>query len=191
MASIRIITGLLKGRGIPFSNEKFNKAEITPQKIKGAVFSSIGEFLEGKVFIDLFACSGQMGIEALSRGAFAVFNDFDRKKTDFIKLFLDKAGLVENFQIFNLHADRALRYISNKGISADFIFLDPPYIKEKEVFGYYKDLLLVVEKSAILKETGVVIIQHYAKNKMEENFSGFTKLDTKIYGTSAVSYYII
>jgi len=63
-ATVRVIAGSHRGRIIPFSNRDFGNADITPQKVKSAVFSIIGEWLSDETFLDLFAGSGQIGIEA-------------------------------------------------------------------------------------------------------------------------------
>src|SRR3990172_4106761 len=97
MSRIRIIAGGLKGRVIPFSNKKFDDADITPQKVKGAVFSMIGEWLEGKGFLDLYAGSGQIGLEALSRGADpVVLNEPDARRFHFITSYLDGLDLARS-----------------------------------------------------------------------------------------------
>ena len=62
---IRVIAGKFRGKIIPFDNSKFDEADITPQRVKGAVFSILGEDLHGLIFLDMFAGSGQMGFEAI------------------------------------------------------------------------------------------------------------------------------
>lgn len=91
---MNVIAGTYKGRTIPFSNRKFNNADITPQKLKGALFSILGEDLTGKSFLDLYACSGQVGIEAVSRGAsFVLFNELNKKKIFFYQKFARRMGM--------------------------------------------------------------------------------------------------
>jgi len=163
--TIRIIAGLMKGRFIPFNLNKFKDAEITPQKVKGALFSIIGENLQGKMFVDLFSGSGQIGIEALSRRcSLVVLNEKDRARFEFIKNFVVQSGNSERALVLNLNAMSALKYISERGIKADIIFIDPPYDKEKGITGLYESILKDIEKSGILKETSEVIIQHYSMN---------------------------
>ena len=76
---MRIIAGEFKGRRIPFNNRKYGNARVTSDFVKKAVFSSLGEILCGKYFLDLFSCSGQIGLEACSRGAQVVINEPDRR----------------------------------------------------------------------------------------------------------------
>ena len=101
MKTIRVIGGSLKGKNIPFDNNKYDQADISPQKIKGAVFSILGEELSGQIFLDLFAASGQIGIEACSRGAEkVVFNELEKKRYFFIKNIISNFGLEPISKIF-------------------------------------------------------------------------------------------
>ena len=109
---MRVISGTLKGITIPFDNDKYDNANATPQKVKEALFSILGDDLIGKSFLDLYACSGQIGIEALSRGAeLVVFNEIDIRRYHFIKSQIEKRNLTENTLFFRYHAFRCLRYL--------------------------------------------------------------------------------
>ncbi len=188
--TIRIISGLMKGRAIPFNMNRFKDAEITSQKVKGALFSIIGENLHDKTFIDLFSGSGQIGFEALSRKcAMAVFNERDRARFEFIKNFTALSGFSDRALVLNLNAKSALKFISDRGIKADFVFLDPPYDKEIGGAAHYDPILKDVEKSGILKENSDIIIQHFSGNELSELCGDLIKTDTKKYGTTSLSIY--
>ena len=81
---MRVIAGRLKGRRIPFNNRRFGNARVTSGRVKEAVFSMLGTELQGLRFLDLFAGSGQMGLEAFSRGCDAVMNELDRPRHAFL-----------------------------------------------------------------------------------------------------------
>ena len=188
--SIRIISGLMKGRAIPFNMSRFKDAEITPQKVKGALFSIIGENLQDKTFIDLFSGSGQMGFEALSRKcSMAVFNERDRARFEFIKNFAALSGHSDRALVLNLSAKAALKFIYDRGIKADFVFLDPPYDKETGGAALYDPILMDVEKSGILKENSEIVIQHFSGNELSDLCGELKRTDTKKYGSTSLSIY--
>lgn len=188
--TVRIISGLMKGKVIPFNADKFNDAEITPQKVKGALFSILGENLGGKTFIDLYSGSGQIGFEALSRNcSLAVFNEKDRSRFEFIKNFIIQGGYSDRSVILNLHANSALKYLTDRGIKADIVFLDPPYDKGKGATGFYDPILGNICKSGIIKENSEIIIQHFSANELPELFGNLIKTDIKKYGSTSLSIY--
>ncbi len=190
MGTVRIISGELKGRVIPFSNKKYGNADITTQKVKGALFSAIGEYLDGMIFIDLFGCSGQIGFEALSRGASkVVINEIDRERFGFIRNFSGALPDASRLMLLNRTADSALRYCGASSINADICFMDPPYVKKEKNAGLYDELLLKAAESGALKEDGLVAIQHASILHIEETIHGFTRIDAKKYGSTSLSYY--
>ncbi|MCL2155335.1 MAG: RsmD family RNA methyltransferase [Leptospirales bacterium] len=189
--TIRIISGSMKGRVIPFNTGRFNNADITPQKVKGAIFSIIGEDLQGKTFVDLFSGSGQIGIEALSRGcSFAVLNERDKFRFEFIKDFLVKNKLLDRVMLLDLNVKSAIKYIANKGVRADFIFIDPPYRKEDGVVNIYSDIISHITSSDILHEDSLIIVQHFSANELPQICSRLVKGSVKRYGSTSLSIYV-
>ncbi|MCP4134451.1 MAG: 16S rRNA (guanine(966)-N(2))-methyltransferase RsmD [bacterium] len=187
---MKIIGGEFRGKLIPFSNKKFDNADITPQKIKGALFSMLGEDLSGKSFLDLFAGSGQMGIEALSRGAEPViFNELDKKRYLFIKSFVEDLGAAVKTLLLNAKALKSIQFLGEKSSPVDYIFLDPPYVKEKSEVNIYGSLLNSIEQYSILKEDGVIIIQHFKENSLADSYGNLMCVKSKVYGSSAVSLF--
>ena len=185
--TIRIISGLMKGRVIPFNTGRFNNADITPQKVKGAIFSIIGEDLQGKTFVDLFSGSGQIGIEALSRGASLVlFNERDRFRFEFIKDFLTKNRLLDRVILLNIDAKSAVKHI---GVRADFIFIDPPYNKDNGKTDIYNRMISHITESDLLHEDSIIIVQHWGENELPAACCGLAKMSVKRYGSTALSIY--
>jgi 16S rRNA (guanine966-N2)-methyltransferase len=180
----------MKGKVIPFKNSRFGDADITPQKVKGAVFSILGERLDGLVFIDLYSGSGQIGIEALSRGCdLVIFNEFDRQRYSFIREFLDKCCCSEQYILLNMKAGSAMKNLTERNISADIIFLDPPYDKKKADSELYRMLLESLSLPGIAGINSVVIIQHFNKNILPDKAGRFTKRFTRGYGSTSLSVY--
>ncbi len=192
MGGIRVIAGELKGRIIPFDNRKFDNADITPQKVKGAIFSMIGEWLHGRGFLDLFAGSGQIGIEALSRGADpVVFNETDQKRIQFIKTYIEGLNLEAKHLVLNLPVERAMAFLASKKCVFDYIFLDPPYVKAREGVSCHRELVRGIADQGVLSEKGEIIIQHFSGNSMDEEIGPCHLKATKIYGKTALSVYSI
>lgn len=188
---MRITAGSLRGRSIPFLNRKYGNADITPQKVKEALFSMLGEELRARPFLDLFACSGQIGLEALSRGAEPVIlNEPDRRRFMFIKSLVAEWGMEEKTLIRNFRARQCIRYLQSKGIRPGYIFIDAPYIKEKGPVPFYSDLLCFIAESEIPGKDSIIIVQHYSKNIVPDTAGSLRLRETRTYGTSSLSFYV-
>ena len=187
---MRITSGSLKGRVIPFNPEKFNDADVTPSKIKEALFSILGENLGGRKLLDLFAGSGQIGLEALSRGAESVvFNDRDSRRVRFIGEMTRNWGVAERSVVLHMPETRCLRYLESKAMKFDIIFLDPPYIKKRGRVREYDALLEGITSHGLLNADAPVIVQHFSGNELPENPGGLNIDKTRVYGTSSLSVY--
>lgn len=180
----------MRGRIIPFDNKKFSDADITPQKVKGALFSMLGEGLYGKVFVDLFSGSGQIGLEALSRNcSTVVFCEKDRDRFSFIKKTVHAAGFAEKSLLLNMDYEAALKSIAQSGIKADIVFIDPPYVKSGDEVHLYSRILETISNSGILEDDAVAAVQHFSGNILPEKIGLFTRTSIKKYGTTSLSSY--
>ena len=122
---MRIITG--SARGIALKAPEGEKTRPTTEKIKEAIFSSLQFDLEGRSFLDLFAGSGQMGLEALSRGAVrAVFIDEGRDTMEIVKENAKKTGFFEKSHFLVSDYRNYLRKAAGRE-RFDIVFIDPPY----------------------------------------------------------------
>ncbi len=187
---MKVASGLLKGRAIPFINARFDNADVTPQKIKEALFSILGNDLSGRSFLDLYACSGQIGIEALSRGAAPViFNEIDRRRFAFIRTIINEWGLNEAALCYNLPAFPCLKLLAKHGYRFDIIFIDPPYDKRRAEAPRYDGIMREVGKYPIVKPGGTVAVQHFGANTLPELSGPFHIRETRRYGSSALSFY--
>lgn len=188
MSGIRIIAGTLKGRMIPFSNKKYGNADITPQRMKEAFFSIV-ETMEGRVFLDLFSCSGQMGIEALSRGAsLVVMAEKDRRRWEFIRETVAQLGQANRSMVLNVSAHSAVGLLREKGIAVDVVFVDPPYPKGKEAT-IYASLLDCIAAGGIVKSGGMIALQHDSGCAVPHEGRDFRMSDERIYGSNSLSIY--
>jgi 16S rRNA (guanine966-N2)-methyltransferase len=142
--------------------------------------------LEGTVWLDLFAGTGAVGIEALSRGAGMVhFVESTARAAELIKQNLASLGIKAGFQILKQESIRALRALGSSAVVADFIFLDPPYDMEEA----YRQTLETLSKSRLLKPEGIVIAEHQKKFDPGESLEPLRRYRKLQQGDAALSFY--
>lgn len=143
---MRVITGLARGRRLETLPGETTRP--TAEKVKESLFSAIQFDIEGRRVLDLFAGSGQLGIEALSRGASGcVFVDKNTEAVKIIRQNLQHTGLAASAQVLGTDA---LSYLTRPGDRFDLVFLDPPYAAEL--------LLPALNKVAPLVNDGGIIV---------------------------------
>jgi 16S rRNA (guanine966-N2)-methyltransferase len=187
---MRIISGKMKGKTIPFINGKYGNADITTQMVKEAFFDIISSNVRDSVFLDLFSCSGQIGYEAYSRGAQKVYmNEKDRRRYLFIADFVKTNGMVDIVTVSNFDAFALLKKLHSAEISCDVIYCDPPYVKEGGLPEVYDRLLVSPDLAEILNPEGILVIQHFSKNDLPDKRGDFERFDVRIYGSNALTFY--
>lgn len=190
MATLRVLAGDYKGRVIPFTGEGAPGADVTTQKVKKAFFDIMGARTLDARFLDLYAGSGQIAVEALSRGAaFAVANELDRQRAEGIKNFMVSLGVGSRGAVTSLAAETALERYRGEGRFFDIIFLDPPYVKQRGHAAEYDTLLDRVGESCLLPAGGVVVVQHFSANELSDERGGLVLFDQRRYGSSTLSFY--
>jgi len=190
MSSLRIIAGDHKGKKIPFTNQKFNQARITSQKLKGALFSLLGEDLTGKSFFDLYAGSGQISFEAISRKAnLIILNEKDLKRYNYLKKTISIFPNQSQVKIFNEDCLKLLPFLEKKQFKADYLFLDPPYQKNRSDFTYYAKIMERISFFDISNNDSLIIIQHDTSNKPLVTLEPFKLFKTKRFGNSSLAIY--
>jgi 16S rRNA (guanine(966)-N(2))-methyltransferase RsmD len=158
--SLRIIAGEFRGRLL--KAPKGVKTRPTLAIMRKAVFDMLQPTIDGARFLDLFAGSGLMGIEALSRGAAHVtFVDNDRTAMRCIEENLTLLSLQKRADVFLLDAASALKACVKKQMAFDVIYIDPPYALSQGT-SILKDLLLFIDAHALLAEEGVLLIEESA-----------------------------
>lgn len=149
---MRVISG--KARGTKLSSIESLSTRPTLDRVKESLFNIIQNNLKGAVVLDLFAGSGQLGIEALSRGADkAYLCDINRDAVKMIKQNLEKTKLKDKAVVINEDYKKALR-ILNTNKKFDIIFIDPPYKEDIAV-----DSIIDIIHESRLKENGIMIIE--------------------------------
>ena len=147
---MRVIAG--QARGLRLSSPSGTNTRPTLDRVKEAVFSMLMPFLNDAVVLDLFAGSGAMGIEALSRGAHkAVFVDILPEAIGCIKSNINSARMENKSLVFK---SDALAYLKNTDLKFDLIFLDPPYESN-----LYSDAIKLISQNKLLTENGFIITE--------------------------------
>jgi RNA methyltransferase, rsmD family len=167
---------------------KYRKLEIpesarpTTEKVREAVFSMLIGRVEGATVLDLFAGSGSLGLEALSRGAeYCVFNEGDRKNYKILRNNIENCKAEEISSSYNNDFRKAL-VLANREF--DIIFIDPPYHE-----GYYGEVFELVEEYGLLADEGVIVAEHSNDNSLSDNIGNFVKTKEKRYGTIGVDFF--
>jgi len=180
---VRVIAGTAKGtplRAVPGMNTR-----PTTDKVKEAIFSMIGPYFDGGAALDLFAGTGGLGIEALSRGADrAVFIDADRQAVAVIRRNAEAARMAERSEIYCNTAERALRTLAKRGAVFRYVFLDPPYRMKSA-----GELMAEMEERGLLEDGAIVVVEHEADHRYPETVGGLTLRKRATYGETAVSIY--
>lgn len=171
---MRIIAG--KHRGRKLIAPKDEKVRPTSDRIRESIFNILQWNIIDKVVLDLFAGTGAMGLEAISRGAKAVFNDNDRESIALIKHNLK--ALNEQAEIFNLDYADAIERL--KGRKFDIIFLDPPYKKD------IKHVLTLIKCADLLMDNGIIVYER--SSDIECVYDKYIIKDQRKYGKTALDF---
>ena len=180
---MRVISG--KAKGHTLKTTKGLNMRPTADRVKESIFNIIKTDLYDSIVIDLFAGSGSLGIEALSRDAGkAYFIDNNKNSIRLIRQNLGKTGLINNSEIVHMDALNGIIMLSEHGVKADIIFLDPPYLK-----GFIEPVLETISFYNILQPDGIIIVEHDVKDRVPDDVHGLKKYRTNRYGDVAISFY--
>ena len=176
---MRVITGTARGKKL-ITAEGVD-VRPTPERVKEAMFSAIQFDIEGRTILDLFAGSGQMGIEALSRGAEkAVFVDQNPVSIDHINRNLKNTELVDKAKVIRGDYNAVLLGMTEK---FDYVFLDPPYAS-----GFLEKALKLVQKN--IKDHGVIICEHPKEQILPDEVDEFIVKKQYRYGKVYITFYV-
>lgn len=180
---MRIIAGAWKSKRI--LSPSTERIRPTLDTVKESVFSILKNYIQDADVLDLFAGTGNLGIEALSRGAsFVWFNDID---SEAIKI-ISKNVILTDYQtcvkITRKDYDKCLKQLSSEKMKFDIIFLDPPYTTKCEEKALEK---IVIEE--ILKKDGIIVLETDKRKEFNENVKGLILKDKRIYGRVMIRLY--
>jgi 16S rRNA (guanine966-N2)-methyltransferase len=182
MSRLRVIAGTARGRKL--RSVPGNITRPITDRGKEALFNILAPDLVGATFLDLFAGTGSVGIEALSRGAdYACFIDKHLQAVNTVRFNLDSTGLLDNADVF--HVD-AFNYLKGKPDRRfDYVFIAPPQYKET----WKRALQTLEENLGWLSEDGWVIVQIDPVEYVELNFEHLVEFDQRRYGSVLFVFY--
>lgn len=177
---MRVITG--KARGVQLKTPEGMRTRPTTDRVKEALFSIIQFEIPGRRVLDLFGGTGQLGIEALSRGAkSAVFVDAQEDACKLIRENLKRTRLEQDGKV--VRADY-MDYLKRCREQFDIIFLDPPYA---EVF--LENAIKTITEIDILQSGGIIIAERPLGKELPWDFPGFTRSKDYKYGKTLLTLY--
>ena len=179
---IRVIGGRYKGKKLKRTASL--KVRPMPDKLKESLMSILGSQVPGSQFLDGFAGTGSVGIEALSRGASSVvFVDSSRPSVNTIKINLKRCEAESLARVLHKEFNRAVIQLSKENMKFDLIFLDPPYALLEE-----RNPLKVIKKRDILREGGTIVLRHHFKTEFDPKY--YVIFRQNRIGDDAVSFYV-
>lgn len=179
---MRIISGRYAKRNL--FTLKSNKTRPTSDKVKESLFDSMGQFFNGGNVLDLYAGSGALAIEAVSRGYdHADLVDVNRAACEIIKKNITLTKEENRFSVHNMRSNAALKLFANQGVKFDLVFLDPPYAKEKIA----KDMLQL-NKLELLNDGALIVAETDDHTELGE-IAGFALVKEHHLGRTIVRIY--
>lgn len=179
---MRIIAGDFKGRKL--LSPKGEDIRPTSDKVKEAVFSILFHDIEDAVCVDLFAGTGSLGIEAISRGAkHCYFADNSRDSIATVKQNVKLCKCEDDATIMLSDGRQALGKIREK---IDILFLDPPYRYDS-----YEKIIGYAESLDLFTNNGIIIAEHSAKEMLPDKIGKLEKFKERKYGTTRITIYKI
>lgn len=181
---MRIIAGSRKGKKLKSPDTE--RTRPTLDRVKEGVFSMLVSDIPNARVLDLFGGTGNLAIEALSRGAlFAHINDIDKNA---IKIICDNIRLTQFescAKITRKEYSKCLKGFENLDDKFDIIFLDPPYATKNE-----ENMLDLIVKHKVLSEDGIIVLETDKRKEFNENIEGLILKDKRTYGRVMVRLYI-
>jgi 16S rRNA (guanine(966)-N(2))-methyltransferase RsmD len=180
---MRIITGKFRGRRL--KTPRGLDVRPTSDRLRETLFDIIAGRTDGSVMVDVFAGTGAVGLEALSRGAReVVFIESAKEGCRLIQENLATLGIGSGYRLIQQDVYAALRHLARQGFKADLVFMDPPY-----QWGTYRDLLSTVFGKGIAAEPSIVILEHHCKADLPESGEGFRRFRVVSQSDKCLSFY--
>ena len=185
---MRVIAGTFRSR--PLHSLRGMDLRPTADRLRETLFNVLGAgnaaAFEDRVWFDLCAGTGAVGIEALSRGAAKVyFVESSTAAANLVRRNLDSLKVDSGFEVLKEDAARALRQLEARNIRANFVFLDPPYRLEK----IYAQILQQLSQSTLLAPDAVVFAEHDKRFDPGADFAPLFRYRKLEQGDAALSFY--
>ncbi|HWP60562.1 MAG TPA: 16S rRNA (guanine(966)-N(2))-methyltransferase RsmD [Candidatus Acidoferrales bacterium] len=180
---MRIIGGKARGRRV----KTFRGRALRPTaaRVKEALFDILPHDLSGRRVLDLFAGSGNLSLEALSRGAAeAVLVDASRNAARVMRENLRRLGFEEKASVWTTAVVPSVRALARQGRKFDLIFLDPPY--EKGIVG---SAMRALGEADLLEPHGTVVVERSVRETIDPRYGKLELYDERRYGTTVLSFF--
>lgn len=180
---MRVIGGAAKGRRLLVP--KGQTVRPTAARVKESLFNILPRDFSGLTVLDLFAGTGNLSIEALSRGAeHAVLVDSSARSAAAMKGNLRRLGLAAQSEVWLAPVARSLRSLARRRERFDFIFLDPPYEQ-----GLAGRSLEGIAQGNLLRDSGTVVVEHSLREAVQPRYGDLQLHDQRRYGDTLLSFY--
>ena len=181
---MRVIAGTY--RGLRLKTLRGEALRPTSDRMRETLFNVLGGTVRGSRFLDLYAGSGAVGIEALSRGAErVVFVESHRPAAEIIRANLRALEIIQGFAVVPRPAADAIETFEREGAAFDFAFLDPPYAE----IGEYHRTLRRFGRSRILLPQSLVVVEHSRQCRLEERYGALSLARLIRHGNSQLAFY--
>lgn len=180
---MRIVAGELKSRTV--EAVKGMETRPTQDHIKESIFNRIGPYFDGGEMLDLFAGSGNIGFESLSRGITScVLIDKAYNAIATINRNAKALGVYERCRILKLDYSQGLHLLSKEGKAFSLVYVDPPYALK-----VYDKIMEYLSENEMVCEEGLVVLESAKEDIFLENYGDLVRIHEKIYGITKVSIY--
>lgn len=181
---LRVISGTAKGHKL--KTVKGMTTRPTSGMVKEALFNIIASEIESSHVLDVFAGTGSLGIEALSRGASqAVFFDKSVECCGIIKENLAHTKLADKAEVYSTDFAAGIERLYKDGRKFDVIILDPPYNKN-----FIQETLKMLTKNDIIKNNGIIIAEHSVSDSLPGSIGRLESKDTRKYGDTMITIFL-
>jgi len=181
---MRIIAGTY--RGLCLRTLKGDKLRPTSDQLRETLFDVLGSAVEGSRFLDAYAGTGAVGLEALSRGAGeVVFLEYHRPAVQLIRKNLAVLGVESGYRLLASKVLSGLERLAEQGAWFDFVFLDPPYQEIRE----YHHALRQLGRSSLLRRSSLAIAEHPRQVVLEERYGALGRFRLLRHGDVQLAFY--
>jgi 16S rRNA (guanine966-N2)-methyltransferase len=178
---MRIIAGEYKGRRLAPPEDR--SVRPTPDRVKEALFSILGSRVEDAIVLDLFAGSGNLGLEALSRGAQKCY--FGDSSRDSIRLIRGNVAHCKAEALSHIIQGDYRNVLAQLREKVDLVFVDPPYRDR-----LWLDVLGILSEKELMNPNGLIVLEHPREVELPQEVNNFRKIKEGRYGTVVLSIYM-
>ena len=180
---MRIITGIAKGKKIkaPYGMD----TRPTLDRVKESLFDILSDKIAGKKILDLFAGTGNLGLESISRGALSsIFVESNRDTYKILEDNVTSLGFQKESILYNKDSFTSLKLFHDSNITFDVIFLDPPYGK-----GYVEKAINIIDRLNLLNDNAIIVCEYDVKDLIPDTVGKIKAYRTEKYGRVKISFF--